>query len=353
MQRRSTALQLAILTYLFLFANPLFAEDVIIMKNGDRMTGSIKSLNSGVLYVSLDYVDGNLSVEWSKVARVESTQSFLVRTDDGSVYTGKLATVETPSQGAASVRVVPSEGEAVEIDQSRIVRVGPTSERFWQRFNGAINTGIAYSKGNQSTQFNVGADAEYPRPRWAAYTSLNSNLTTSSGTNASTRNQFNFTPQHLLPWNNWYYAGLAAYLQSSVQGISSQTTFGGGIGHFLTNSNRSKISALAGLGWQSTHYQHSITAQPTQNDATGVLAGQLKFFKFKKTNGTLTAVLLPALSEPGRVRLNLNSSYYLKIFGNLSWNASFYGNFDHKPPTTFAGSDYGSTSGFSWTFGNR
>jgi len=32
---------------------------------------------------------------------------------------------------------------------------------------------------------------------------------------------------------------------------------------------------------------------------------------------------------------------------------SFYGNWDNQPPPGFSGSDYGSSSGLSWTFGLR
>ena len=83
------------------------------------------------------------------------------------------------------------------------------------------------------------------------------------------------------------------------------------------------------------------------------VATEIKLFKFKKTNLDVTASLLPALSEPGRVRFSANSTYYLKLFGNLSWNLSFYGNWDNQPPAGLSGSDYGSSSGLTWTFGNR
>jgi len=37
----------------------------------------------------------------------------------------------------------------------------------------------------------------------------------------------------------------------------------------------------------------------------------------------------------------------------LTWNVSFYGSWDNRPPPTFSGSDYGTSSGLGWTFGNR
>jgi hypothetical protein len=84
--------------YLFLivtllFAAPLCARDktdVLVMTNGDRLTCEVKGLDAGVLYVSFDYIDGTASVNWSMVARLESNQLFVVKTEGGEVYTGTL-----------------------------------------------------------------------------------------------------------------------------------------------------------------------------------------------------------------------------------------------------------------------
>jgi hypothetical protein len=88
-----------------------------------------------------------------------------------------------------------------------------------------------------------------------------------------------------------------------------------------------------------------------QNLAAAIFYGDAQFFKFSKTNLDFTAAVLPALSDPGRVRFNTNASYYIKIVSNLKWNLSFYGNWDNRPPPGFSGSDYGTSSGLSWTFG--
>jgi hypothetical protein len=71
-----------ILTSALLLAAPGWARektDVIGMKNGDHRTGEIKGLDQDTLYVSLDYVISTMSVEWSKVARLESKQLFIVK----------------------------------------------------------------------------------------------------------------------------------------------------------------------------------------------------------------------------------------------------------------------------------
>jgi hypothetical protein len=245
-----------ILSSSLLLAAPLFARDktdVMVMKNGDRMTCEIKGLDGGVLYVSFDYIDGTASVDWSKVARLESKQLFIVKTQDGSMYTGALDTAETAVGRPAKIQVVETPENEVVIDRPQVVQMVQTSENFWQRFNGEISWGFIYSKGNQSTQFNLGSETAYVRERWNARANFSSTLASSTGTNASTRNALGLSALRLLPWNNWFYSGLGTFLQSSEQGINLQTTVGGGIGRYLKNTNRASISLLGGVAWQETN----------------------------------------------------------------------------------------------------
>ena len=354
MNRQSVMkMQGVILCCVLFLVTPLFAgdnSDVIVMKNGDRFTGEIKALSGGVLYISVQSILGTSQVQWSKVAHLESKRLFLVKTEDGAVYTGSLNTTHaTQGNKRMEIAVAETSGKAV-IESSHVVEMEVTSAKFFRRFNGNINTGVIYSKGNESTQYSLGSQIAYPRERWAARASLNSSLSASTGATASTRNQLDLDVYRLMRWNNWFYAGLGGILQSSEQGIVHQTTFGGGVGRYLKNSNVARISVLAGFSGQNTAYQQHIVAQ---NLASGVVAADLEFFRFDKTNGSVTAVLMPGISDPNRVKFNLNATYYIKLTGNLSWNISVYGNWDSRPPPGLSGSDYGSSSGLSWTFGNK
>jgi hypothetical protein len=329
------------------------STDVIVMKNGDHLTGEIKGLDSGVLYISMQYILGTSQVQWSKVDHIESKQLFLVKTEGGSVYTGALATAQGAEGRPMTIEVVESSSKQVALERPTVVQMDQTSENFWKRFNGQINSGITYTKGNQSTQYNLGSELSYPRERWSAVASFNSNLSTSTGVTATTRNQLNLGAQRLLRWQNWFYAGEAGLLQSSEQGINQQGNIGGGIGRYLANTNHATIYLLGGIAWQRTDYAPSVFVNGTQNVATGLVSGGLKLFRFNKTNVSLTGNVFPAFSQPGRVYTNVNASYYIKISGSLSWNVSFYGNWDNQPPPTFSGSDYGTSSGLSITFGNK
>jgi putative salt-induced outer membrane protein YdiY len=324
------------------------------MKNGDHFSCEIKGLSAGVLSVKLNYVDGAIAVQWSQVAHIESNRLFRVQTESGAVYTGKISTTGASNDPPIKIEIAETAGKEVEVvTQRKIIRLSETSEGFWRRFDGAINTGSLYSKGNESVQFNIGSQVAYTRERWSSQFNFNSSLASNSGANVTTRNQTDLNLIRLLRWNNWFYAGTISFLQSEVQDIDLQTTLGGGIGRYLKNTNRASISLMGGFGWQNAKYGQYVADQGSQNTAVGFVATQIKAFKFKKTNLDVSASVIPAISEAGRVHFNSNAVYYIKIVNDLSWNFSFYGSWDTRPPATFPKSDYGTSSGLSWTFGNR
>jgi hypothetical protein len=349
MNYRPIVLILAILVCSSSFARQ--KTDVLVMKNGDHLTCEIKGLDAGVLYVSFDYIDGTSSVDWSKVARVESKQLFLVKTEDGSVYRGTLKTAQTAADKPMRIEVLEAPEQNLVIDSSHIVQMVGTSNSFWRRLNGQIGFGVTYSKANQATQYNLAADASYQRERWNAEVGAKSNLSSSSGASAATYNSIDFKAQHLMPQKNWFYSGLANILQSSAQGISLQTSIGGGIGRYVTNTNRARVAVLGGLAWQNTDYTTSANQGPNANVLAALIYAQANVFRFSRTNLEVDGTFLPALSEAGRIRFNMNAAYYVKLFSNLKWNVSFYGNWDNQPLPGFASGDYGTSSGLSWTFG--
>ena len=327
--------------------------DILYMTNGDRLTCEIKSLSAGSLQVSLDYVDGTIAVNWSNVARMESTKLFIIRVRDGGAYTGTVSVARSAEDSAPSIVVTEAVGDSVTLGKREIVHVTQTSDNFWRRFYVDISSGFIYTKGNQTTQYNIGSTIQYTRERWGAQLSANSSLSSSSGSTASTREQLGLAGLHLAHWRNWFYSGSGTLLQSSEQSISLQTTLSGGMGRYLANTGTVTWTLAGGLAWQNTQYDQSLSAQTPEDILAVTLGMGLKVVTFKKTNLVFSTNLLPALSEPGRIFLNANATYYLKIFGDLTLNLSAYGNFDSRPPENLSGSDYGFSSGLGWSFGTQ
>lgn len=345
---------MAMLTPLIFQANPVQAReksDVIVMRNGDKITCEVKGLSSNTLYISVDYILSTLSVDWTKVDHIDSKQLFLVKTQGGAVYTGLLSTPKTPEGRPLELEVWETPEKKITLERSKVINAFQTSHSFWQRWNGELGSGFTYTKGNDSSQYNLSSGLGYVAERWAASANYNSNLTSSTGTTTSTRNQISLSAQRLLRWNNWYVTGLTNFLQSSVQGIQLQDTFGGGIGRNIVNSGSTLFTAYGGFAWQQINYQQTVLPAQTQQVTFGLLGTQFKMFRFNRTTLDVSANLLPALTDPGRLQFNANATYYVKLWGQLNWNFTFYANWDNRPPPGFAQSDYGASSGLSISFG--
>ena len=63
-----------------IFSVPALAApktDIIVFKNGDKLTGEIKSLKRGRLSFNTD-ATGTISIEWAQISHIESLQNIQV-----------------------------------------------------------------------------------------------------------------------------------------------------------------------------------------------------------------------------------------------------------------------------------
>jgi hypothetical protein len=228
-----------------------------------------------------------------------------------------------------------------------------TSESFLHRFDTGVSLGAQYARGNDTTQYNFAWDLGYQAVRWGAKARYNSNLSSSTGTEAATRNQFDVEGYRLLGRKKYFWAGSAGLLQSSVQGIERQSNLALSLGRYLKHSNRIQWTVLGGLGWQRNQYEPEVTLQRVQNIGVAVFSTTVDAYVFKKTRVDVSASYLTALTDWGRNFYRTNMSYYFKLFGKIDWDLSFYGSWDTRPPANLPGADYGSSTGLRWSFGNR
>src|ERR1700746_1923660 len=63
-------------------------DDVVVMNNGDRFTGEIKSLAYGELIFKSDYMADSTHLDWKKVKTLQSKDTFIVTLSNGDRLTG-------------------------------------------------------------------------------------------------------------------------------------------------------------------------------------------------------------------------------------------------------------------------
>ena len=75
--------------------------DVVVLVNGNAVTGEVKSLEFGSLRYSTDSM-GTVSIDWEDILSVSSEQDLQIELSDGTRYYGKLLPAGEPHH----VRVV-------------------------------------------------------------------------------------------------------------------------------------------------------------------------------------------------------------------------------------------------------
>src|SRR4029077_11697521 len=100
-------------------------SDVVVLRNGDRLSGDIHSLEFGILTLSTDNMS-TLSIEWPAVRSVASKFAFAIERIDGSKYDGVIT---TSADGA--YLAVQSEARTIQIPMAEVERISRFSPRFW------------------------------------------------------------------------------------------------------------------------------------------------------------------------------------------------------------------------------
>lgn len=346
MDRRSLDWWICLL-FLTLLPLPLEArpkKDVIRFKNGDHWTCEIKKLDHGYLYVGLDYVDGDVSIDWREVVSIESPQQFVVIDLNGTVLVGPFATSTGPRDNEISLTV-----EKTTVPKSHVSSIQQTEVHFWRALHGGLSGGINFTKSESTTNFSFNANADFRREYWSAGGELQSTFTGSVAEKNNLRNQLSLNTVRLLNDKNYFAIAVGDLLHSDEQQLDLRSILGGGVGRLLVSTNNSRIMVLGGAVWTREKYTTAET-NPNFNSAEGLLGTKLEYFRFKTANYSLNLYLYPSLTDPGRTRLDGNAGVRFKVFKDLTFNLNLYLNYDSRPPRATSKSDYGANSTIGWTF---
>jgi Protein of unknown function, DUF481 len=324
-------------------------KDVLQFTNGDRITCEIIKLEKGSLYIKLDYADGTLLMDWTKIARVESPQSFVVAVKTGKRYTGTLQPMAGEEQQSELKLQIAGSSTGQMLSGDEVVEIDPTDNTFLQNLHGAVDVGFNYTKQQNRTQYNFDSNVLYQRTKWSAAADYASSFS-GGGDLSNLRNDLRLIGTRQLRSPRNFYLGFAEFLHNDEQQLDLRTTFGGALGHIFRETNNSVIAAYGGVVWNREQYSSEAPDSRTGDSAEALLGTQLNFFRFKTTNLLVDGRVYPSLTDPGRLRFDLNTSLKFKVAKGLNWTFGYYLNVDSRPPQNLPKTDYGSTSSLGWTF---
>jgi putative salt-induced outer membrane protein YdiY len=320
--------------------------DVVTMKNGDRFTGEVKRLESGVLYIETYYAANNLEVDWTQVENVKSTATYLITFANGIHMTGQLERLPGTDTKGGEVTILNGD-RAVHMPSADVIEISSQKSSFWRQLQGSIDAGTSFTSGNSQIAANTDINVAYATPKWTAAAALGTSYGDQTGGTKTNRNDASFSGERFLS-RNAYLGGLVDFLHSSQQDLDLRTTLGGGYGRYWKRTGTTQLRWLGGVVYTQENF--STVTQPSDSNAEGLLGVDYDSYRFKVGEIHLQVLVFPGLSDYGRVRTTTTDSLVIKLTNNFHFTFSFWDNYDSRPPATAKNNELGLSSAIGYSF---
>ena len=317
--------------------------DVVVLDNGDRLTGEVKRLERGKLLFNTDSL-GTVEIEWDDILSVTSTQEFEVELETGRRFFGSLG----PDSESNEVVVELAEGPMA-LPHAEVVRITPIKATFWGRVDGSMDVGFSFAQADQSGQLNLGLDASIRTRKYLRRLEVSSILTYRDEGEEIRRSVGSFEFSRFIS-RKWGTLSIGSAEQNDELGLELRTTLTGGMRRHLVRSNSSNFSAVLAGAFNREHYSGSEGDQYNIEAVAGIEFEKFSFHD-PEVDFTVALSLLPSLSDWGRVRLEFESRLRRELVEDLFLVLSVYDSYDSDPPVEEVGSnDWGLTTSLGWSF---
>ncbi|HTE24613.1 DUF481 domain-containing protein [Flavitalea sp.] len=309
--------------------------DKVFLKNGDVITGEIKSMQLAKLSFDMNG-PGIISIKWEEVVQVRSVKTFQVTLQKGDVLLVKLDSLFFTSQ---------------HVNLDDIVEIVQIKNTFFKRLSGDVNFGFNYNKSSDIFQLNFAGSITYRKPKLERNFSLNTVLSrASSDTITSKKQDATFSDLRKLK-HLYYLMSTLGWERNTQLDLANRylVTFGGG--KILFNNNHQRLLTGVGISYNEEKFYES-NAYQSNVEALAII--QFKKFHYSSPKISIDAqyVVYPSLSNWGRVRMNLQVNTSVEVFKDFMVGFTFYDNYDSRPSAGAASNnDYGLTFSIGYKFG--
>ena len=312
--------------------------DSVWIRNGDRITGEVKSLSRAKLKYSTDDL-GTIYIEWDKVDRISSRATFEVQVTTGHKYYGSLG-LEAPGR----VIVGPDTLALV-----TIVAMLPLQQKFLDRVDGYLDLGFSLQKANKTLQLTSGAKVTYRGRRHESIFEATTFREDRDDASETSRLSAALT-ERLMLGDQWSTGFAVDYEQNDELDLAGRLTFLGFGARMLVRSNHNDFWATAGLVVTRERY---FSTDSASTGFEGLLGASFSAFRYDspKLDATVTSQLYPSFTVSGRARWQNDLRVSYELVKDFMLTVTLFDTFDSKPQSEGAPkNDYGTTLAISWSF---
>jgi putative salt-induced outer membrane protein YdiY len=225
------------------------AADELLMKNGDRITGTVVSMKDSVLLFKTSYA-GEISIRWEEISELTTDEPIRMILDDETAARGLVSTSE---DGATEI-VVEEILEPILFDLASVEQINPPPPGPVVKLRPRINIGASVAKGNTETEtYHMDGQllARTEKNRYTIGGEYNREEDEDEKTADNTLGYMKY--DHFLT-EKWYFNSNASFENDEFKDLNLRTTVGAGMGYQFFESELLNLSAELGLAYVNTDY---------------------------------------------------------------------------------------------------
>jgi len=326
--------------------------DQIVLKNGDRITGSIVKQDGGNLTIKTDLL-GTVTTAWDKVESVRADKPLHVVTKEGASLEGTLTTVNGSievASAAAKTMVPPSDIATLRnADEQRNYERLLTPD-WGQLWTGNATLGWAGSQGNaQTLTFTTGLNAQRATRNDKTTIHFNTIKATafSSGQNSLTAEAIRGGVAYDHNIRKTIFVNFFNdYEFDKFQNLDLRFVLGVGVGFHAFKTDRARLDLVGGSDFNRSSYSTPAitrTAEVYFGDDYNRKLGKAATFN-------QTARIFHDVNHSGFYRATFDSGTSVRITKWLNWNLSLSDRFVTPPAIGRKSNDVLYTTGLGFTF---
>jgi putative salt-induced outer membrane protein YdiY len=337
---------------IFAFCSTLFADQVVL-KNGDRLTGSITKSDDKTLLIKTEFA-GDVTVQWPAIQEISSAEPLHVALSNGKTVVGPITTTNgslaVTTSASGTVRVPKDDVTALRSDTEQTAYEKSLHPSLLQGWAGGANVGFSLTRGNSQTK-NLALAFTADRKTRTDDISLYANTvyaandapgavprTTASTDQGGARYSRNLGPR-------LFAYGSADFQTDALQDLNLRSVLGGGLGFHAINRDRTTLDFLGGLNYTKESYTTF-----SRNFAALTLGEEFSQKLGASTLLTQKFYFFPDLSQTGEYRTVFNFGSVTKLSKWLGWQNAFGDIYVTNPPVGTKKNDIILTTGLNFSF---
>jgi len=314
----------------------------VTLTNGDRLTGTVKSLGGEKLVLSTEYA-GDIPIDWAVVRSFSASENLEIGTEGGEVLQGKI-TLKSESEFE-----IQTEQETLNFQRPQITDFGPIPEPektgILDSWSGGFNFGYTLSRGNTDlTNLSFALDPVRETSKDRITTHFSSLHSTENGNTNGNLWKLNGRYDRFFTENLFVY-GHGSWDKDGQADLDYRFKQGGGLGYRLRVADHTDFS----VGGGASALQERFTGEGGANEGTADLGFNLTSTILDPMVLTVKTGYSPFFTTNGQ-HLDFSVGVRIPLFAKLNIGFDLIDHYNTSPAEGKQKNDIRILSTIGWAF---